>query len=275
MNNNKVTADRKKNKTAAKKLALIMIPSVILGAIIGVLAAFFEDFMADVDLTEFWEAFNNISFFAVPVVFLAVLIVVTALCLTYNKKAKSIAEKWNGEDEETINKAEKFLSLSSSISSVGSIFMYFLFGVWAHFLPHVLAEENPAALIISGVFLLFFLASIIVYALISRTTVEVIKNINPEKKGEVLDFKFAKEWENSCDEAERLSLYKAGFSAFKAANYLCVALWVLSVFGEMFFEIGITPLLFVTAIWLTLTLTYLITAYKLENKTKHKGEKNE
>lgn len=275
MNNNKTAPNSKKNKSAAKKLALIMIPSVLIGMLFGFLVSFFEDTLFSLDSYALWEGFNRISFYATPVVYLVIFLIVVFVCLCLKLKAKKIFEQWDGEDEETISRSEKLLSLSASVNTVSLIIMYFMFGLWGCSLKFSIANSNEMWLVIVGAFLLLILISIVSFALISRSLVELAKKINPEKKGDALDMKFQKQWIESCDEAEKMNIYKAGFNAYNVANYVCTALWVVIAFAGMAFDIGILPLIIVTAIWLTLTLTYLITAYRLENKTKQKGKNNE
>ncbi|MGN0558086.1 MAG: DUF3169 family protein [Acutalibacteraceae bacterium] len=275
MNNNKVTADRKKNKTAAKKLSLLMIPGLIIGMLLGFLISVFEDSLFSLDAYALWEGFNKISFYATPVVYLVIFLTVVAVCLSLIKKARKIFEQWDGEDEETISRSEKLLSLSSSVNTVSVIVLYFVFGLWGCSLKFVISKGDIMSLVICGAFLLLIIISIVSFALISRSVIELAKKINPEKKGDALDVKFQKEWIDSCDEAEKMNIYKAGFKAYNVANYVCTVLWVLIALPGMTFDIGVLPLIIVTTIWLTLTLTYLITGYKLENKTKQKGKNNE
>lgn len=265
MNENK-NKTKKKNSSAAAKLIKVLVPSILIGAVLGFLIGYYQEMVADVDMTAFWDSFNTASYYAMPAVYAVVFIAIIALCLHFISKAKKIIANWDGEDEDTIDKAEKSLSISLSIGSIGNLVTYFMFGLWAYFMSNAAIEWDAKTLVISLAFLLLFLVSLIVSVLIQRTAVELTKKVNPEKKGDLLDFKFAKEWENSCDEAEKLTIYKSGYLAYKVTNYVCIGLWLICVLGEMSFGFGITPLLFVTAIWLSLTLTYLITAYKLENK---------
>lgn len=276
MNNyNKTTTDSKKNKSAAKKLSLLMIPGLIFGMLFGFLISVFEDSLFSLDAYALWEGFNKISFYATPVVYLVIFLTVVAVCLSLIKKARKIFEQWDGEDEETISRSEKLLSLSSSVNTVSVIVLYFVFGLWGCSLKFSITNSNEMWLVIVGAFLLLIIISIVSFALISSSVIELAKKINPEKKGDALDVKFQKEWIDSCDEAEKMNIYKAGFKAYNVANYVCTALWVLIALPGMTFDIGVLPLIIVTVIWLTLTLTYLITAYKLENKTKQKGKNNE
>ena len=59
---------------------------------------------------------------------------------------------------------------------------------------------------------------------------------------------------------------KAAYKSFKLTNGTCVALWLISVIGNLVFDFGIVPTLFVTIIWLISSVSYQVEAIKLENK---------
>ena len=59
----------------------------------------------------------------------------------------------------------------------------------------------------------------------SRFIVELEKKLNPEKKGDVIETNFSKKWEDSCDEAQKMIIYEAGYRAYragmKAFTFIC------------------------------------------------------
>ena len=90
------------------------------------------------------------------------------------------------------------------------------------------------------------------------------KELNPEKKGNIFDFSFYKEWLGSCDEAEKTVAYKSGFRAYTTAQYVCLGLWLFCTIGQFAFDTGILSVVCVTIIWLTLVCTYLFEHLRLE-----------
>ena len=150
---------------------------------------------------------------------------------------------------------------------VALIVDYFLIGAWIHFSESENVTVADKILGINSVIAVaVFLISLVFFIVIQRSTVELEKKINPEKRGEALDFNFQKEWENSFDEAEKSIACKAGYKSFKVTNATCGVLWLLCIIGQIVFKIGIAPILFVTIIWLVSTLTYQLEAMKLETK---------
>jgi hypothetical protein len=92
----------------------------------------------------------------------------------------------------------------------------------------------------------------------------MIKKFNPEKKGSAFDMNFQKQWEDSCDEGQKLVLYKSGYTAYKYVNYTCLILLVLGMVSMISFKTGILPILFVSAIYLVTTIAFTVTSMKLE-----------
>jgi len=74
--------------------------------------------------------------------------------------------------------------------------------------------------------------------------------------------KFQKKWEESCDEAEKLKIYKSAFSAYKATNSACIVVWLALFFLNMLFETGVMPLVVVCVLWAVLQIAYYIESVK-------------
>lgn len=122
----------------------------------------------------------------------------------------------------------------------------------------------PLVWVIVGV-VLFFLASV-VEILIPKLTLDIEKKLNPEKQGNVLDFQFRKVWMNSCDEAEQMITYKAGYRAFLNTNVTCLILIVAAFIVSVTFKTDILSLVFVCVIWFVNNLSYMLRAAKLEKR---------
>ncbi len=221
---------------------------------------------------SFLKLFNNINIdnyaaYALPCIFIAMLLIAGAVNLAFYLKSKNQFKVWDGEDEDSINQVEFNLSKVMLISNIVLIISYFLFGLWIYVSEsqNVTLDEKILK-INSFVVVVLFVVSIIFSIIIQRCVVELEKKINPEKRGEILNMNFQKEWEQSCDEAEMTMVYKSAYKAFKATNNTCVVLWVISIICLMILKTGILPILFVTVLWLVSTITYQIEAIKLENK---------
>lgn len=259
--------DKKNEKTSKKviRFVVIMIVSFIVGGVFGVLTSRAEE--AGVDFGAIFNNIDNHAVYALPWLFVGVLIIGGGICLAYYLKAKKAFAKWNGEDEDSISKVELMLSKVAVISNIALILDYFFISAWLHFSVSDTVTVSDKMLIINSIICIVAFLVVLVFAvIIQRAVVELEKKINPEKRGEVLDTNFQKDWENSFDEAEKIMAGKAAFKSFKVTNATCLILWLLSIIGQVMFDIGIVPALFVTIIWLVSTVSYQVEAMKLENK---------
>lgn len=111
-------------------------------------------------------------------------------------------------------------------------------------------------------------AIMVVQLMIQNLVVNLEKQLNPEKRGSVFDLRFQEEWINSCDEAEQLIEYRAGFQAYKIGQYVCIGMWVLCVMAQFAFDTGVFPVACVTVIWMVLVCVYLTEHIRLERKSR-------
>lgn len=69
---------------------------------------------------------------------------------------------------------------------------------------------------------------------------------------------------NSCDEAQRMTLYQAGYRAFLNTNITCVVLFVISFVCAVLFQTGLLAFVMIGVIWFVNNMTYMIQGAKLE-----------
>lgn len=111
-----------------------------------------------------------------------------------------------------------------------------------------------------------FFVILAVGMLVSKGVVDIEKKLNPEKQGNVFDFKFNEVWLSSCDEAQLLMVYKAAYKAFMDTNYVGIALCIITFIGMFIFKTGIYPMFCVCVIMLVNNLSYMLRAAKLERR---------
>ena len=130
-NSKKNSRKSKSLKRTILKFVLIMLTSFLVGGVLGFLTEMAEDKGFD-----FKAIFNNIDNYAVytlPWLFVGILIVGGGICLAYYLKVKKDFAKWDGEDEDSINKVELTVSKVAVISNIALILDYFLIAVWMYF----------------------------------------------------------------------------------------------------------------------------------------------
>ena len=105
--------------------------------------------------------------------------------------------------------------------------------------------------------------SLLVNVLGQNRLVNLVKEINPEKKGSVYDTKFKKVWLNSCDEAEQQMIYKAAYKSFTVSQTMYPFLWLVCVFGIFWWDFNLIPLLMVSIIWMVQIVIYSVESMRL------------
>ena len=90
------------------------------------------------------------------------------------------------------------------------------------------------------------------------------KKLNPEKRGNILDLKFRKEWIESCDEAERVALYRAGYDVYKLMSNLFIYAWLFAFIVSSCTGVGMFAMIIVTILWLCQTVCYFIATMKYQ-----------
>ena len=260
------------NKTNSKKITLKAVILLIVLFIIGGAFGWFMGYMSteveNFDLTAKKDFVKSALIYATPIILIFVFAFTVIFTLINYSKSRKATAGWDGEDEEYIEKVESKLDINISVLTIGLVLVYSLFGV------NMYAQFNLASgdifmnmLPLSIATLFAMIATIFYNTFMQRACVQLIKEINPEKKGEALSFNFQKEWEQSMDEAQRLMLYETGYRTYKIMNYVLTIAWMICTLGIMF-GMGLMPSLVVSALWLTSTITYSGYGYKIEHKNK-------
>ena len=175
-------------------------------------------------------------------------------------RAKAHAQRFlqDPAQEDALAQAEKQLDLPMVLNSCGLVVNYFFFSVAVTRMGQLAFWQLPFVL---GSFALAIAWGVI----LQQKVVDLEKLLNPEKRGSVYDIHFARKWEDSCDEAQKLAIYRAAYSAYKAANGACTALWCILTPSGLFLDTGLLPVLVVVILWLTLIVSYSVACVKMEH----------
>lgn len=251
-----------------KKTAWLFAAFCLAGVIIGVLVGTFAFQTEGFDLTIVKEIIRNLIIYVAPVLLILVFAFVLIYSLTGYFKSKRAISTWDGEDEDYIEKIEAKLDVIISILTIGLILVYSIFAVSFYGTFNLTTHEEYLRLFpLNAATYIVFIATIFYNTFIQRACVELVKKINPEKKGDTLSVNFSKEWEQSMDEAQKLMLYEAGYRTYRVMSIVMVIVWLICTMGILF-GMGLMPSLVVSALWLTSTVTYSIYGYKIEHKGK-------
>lgn len=242
-----------KNKETKQALLLIALCIVLM-----IFGFFCGRLLSRLDVDAMMQ---NVSDRSIGLVLTAVYAVVTAIgtglmASTYFK-ARTMIKHWDGEDEDEIMRIEGYLNFPVIIASFVTICSCCLFSCCCYFMLH----EARLFDLVPTLCLLICMAGTFIF---TKKTIDLEKQLNPEKKGSLLDLTFTSKWMASCDEAQKLNAYRAGYSGYYAGNIACLVMWLVVFMGQLVFRTGVLPVVSICTVWLVMTIAYMHTALKLE-----------
>lgn len=263
MRSENINEIKKEDKSAFKKFILLLIIGMLVGFFVGILSGLVGESLAG--LLAGWIQ-NTLAYFApffnvllIPLAFLPIIYLYQVSRRRY--------KEWDGDNEAQLEKIEINLSYALWLSSLAMILSFFFFavGLW---------QIDNLNYSVTGAFFAIWLGSfilvIICITLAQQKIVNITKEINPEKEGSVFDHNFSKKWEESCDEAEKLMIYKSAYKSYKTVTITCIVLWIICILGSSIWDFGLLPVTFVSIIWMVQTTSYCFESIRLEKVRKIK-----
>ena len=265
---NKAEKNKKENKAALKKFIPMLIVCAVIGGIVGGASAFVGHSDFSGSIAEAALIIVNIaSPWAVIVLGVSSFItcgVIYRKARTMYERALAAAEEGADEpgepDEQIIEAVEDKLSQGMFILSVIMIVQMLFFGIMMADLENI----TDYSYIVMIAALVVFVVGNLAQLKQQQLMVDLEKEMNPSKRGSVYDAKFRDKWEESCDELEKIIIYKSAYKAYKTTAMTCMVLWVVTGTLSIAFETGPLPSIAVTIIWLVQTVSYCREAMKLE-----------
>ncbi len=256
-----MTDEKKKNQKIYIKFALILLVSLFIGFFLGIISNILKQMLPD--MKNLSKLILSASVYMVPVLFVGMHITCAAIAFFQYNKCKKMMAAWDGEDDTTINEIEHKLNIPITLASICTVLNFAFFAILIH-IANQDAVTRRTFIILDFLNIVIFILGYVWILSITHLTVNLEKQLNPEKKGNVFDTKFMKEWEESCDEAQKLIIYKAAFSAYKTGNSICSTLWIVGIILEFTVGNGLLPIIFTCIIWLGIQIAYTVTSIKLE-----------
>ena len=245
-------------KALPKFLGILVVAGLIggvLGGLSGVAGYFWEDH------TAFGAAFAHLLGAASPWAMAVCAAVLLGIGYGFYRRARTAFRGWDGEDEDVMQQAEEDLSRTLLLDSLTVIVSFFFFSAGTAKLPQEVSGSIIPLLVV-------FLAVIALAVLLQQKTVDLTKEMNPEKRGSVYDMKFQERWWESCDEAERRQIGQASYKAYVTVSRFCPYCWGVLLLGNMVFHYGILPSAVVLVIWAVLSVSYTREAIRLGRRGK-------
>lgn len=263
-----------KSKISKNSVLILALCLGIVGGIIGFLGGIYipRDFVLD----DFLNTYSSYAFYIATVLSICILIISLAFPFRYYCKSKSMYKNGDKEDDELISSIDRTLGKSSILLNVLSILSIIPFAIWFHNYTVLLKNIEMfdsfemLAHIMFGLVITFIIFAVILFNFVLyRVVIQLLKKINPEKKGEVLSLKFSKDWESTLGEAEKMILYKVSRKAYVFISKLSYILFFLALIGDLLFGFGILPAIFTGAIAIASVLSVNIYLYSLSKKVKN------
>lgn len=257
--------NKKDDKKYFKPFIIMMIICTIAGFFFGKLTKMADEHTETIK--NFMENLNVIAAYTLPALFLVFNIVMIIMIFgTINRQYKRI-NAWDGEDEDILDDIENKLNSPMNFSNVMLIVGMFLFAAHAHYFVKCELPELHENILFAMILLDFVICLIIVLAA-QKKIVNMLKIMNPEKKGSIFDSSFRRKWEESSDEGQQLIIYKSAYKAFIVSNTTCMVLWVVGIICDFAFHTGLLPIAFVILIWFIQVVTAYRESVKLEGGRK-------
>ncbi len=162
-------------------------------------------------------------------------------------------------DEQVLDSLEEKMSLAMVVVSAYLIVCFVAFSAVMAYIRRGIEEHT----IITICSILFFVVGSFGGAKLQQMMIDFEKLLNPEKRGSVYDRNFNAKWLESCDEMERLMIYKSAYKAFGITNLTCSIFLTALTLLSLFFDYGTLPAICVGAVWLSMILSYSMEAIKL------------
>lgn len=213
------------------------------------------------ETVRFWKEMAEM---AVPYVFVGLNVIMCLVSLVRLLSVRKRVQRLDMEDGEALDDIEARLNLLILVPNIMMILNFLFFSAMVQIIGFTKIKESPSEQVLFGILNITFFASFVWEICVQKYVVDTEKRLNPEKRGNILDTNFRREWEGSCDEAQLLMIYRSGYDAFKAASGTCIVLWVLSVIAQLFFHTGVFPGVMITVIWLVLVITYHVSCVRQE-----------
>ena len=249
---NKQTGAPKARKGVYIKFTLLMIVSALTGAFISIFLRGRED-----GLMQLAQQAGDCLTQAGPWLMALGLAPCAAAHGLYLAGQKAAARA--GEDDEAFEAANRRLSLSMVFSAVA---MPWVMLTICLALPSVDVLANNAFVVAVVPLRVVELAwSYGLQAMVVRAT----QRLAPEKRGNVFDIRFQKDWYASCDEAERQRIGECAYHTYITMTSIYPFTLLVALLAVMYGGASVLWALLLGGLWLTQTLIYLLRAYKLEH----------
>lgn len=236
---------KRDNRKALPKYLMVLLASGLVGGVLGVASGLAESSGIGESALEM---LNGLMMAAAPWTIPVTSVVSLGLIWWLYRGAKGLYTGWDGEDEDVMDQVDEKLNWALLVTTAQMVLDMFFFAAVT------LYGQGLAPIV--GV--LVFMASIGLLIVAQQKIVDLTRRMNPEKKGSVYDMNFKKKWFESCDEAEQKQIGQAAYKAYGAMNVAFPTMWMVTIFLNFVFDIGLLPVFTVSVLWLVMNVSYCL-----------------
>ena len=248
------TANQKKKMNTYVKFGLLMLVCMAGGAVMGFLSAFADTGSIGAGMNSVIRGIREnilflLSFLSVISIFFQESVI---------RQMKKIGTRIDCAEDEECDVLEYEFEKAGSAGVIGcTIFMILSLWILAtgysiKYIETIVKAEGSVLLAAMIVFVLEFLY----LGFWQVRYANVIKTFYPEKKGDPSSPKFQEQWLESCDEAEKETIYQSSYKAYLMMNKLFPILAVIGMLGHLLWDTGILAVVLVSIPWLVSSVTY-------------------
>lgn len=248
------------NDRNKKKTTIIFFLLVFGGGIIGLCLCFGMFFAKDLFIEWIPQLYTSLQksspWISIAFCLLGLLLPYIALI-----RAKKRIQNWSGFDGETDDNfyevTERYLHFSLGISYLDMIVIFILFPLLT-----IATLKRNCSFALFLLCTLFFLIFSVFWSFLQRKSVEQLRILNPEKKGDPLELHFKRKWLDSLDEQEKSAAYAAAYKAFSSLKVISYGFVIVLLLFTPFFNVGFLPFFCIGCMWLIPSAVYLREASK-------------
>lgn len=246
--------DKKVNKKSNLKIyiifAVMILASLLGGFLAGRLAAVNKDTLDGINWDHIWWVTAD----TLPIVYGVLMLATFVVSFVMYGKIKRMIRGWDGENEDVIVDIESRITTASYLPCVIVFVGLVLFPVCIYAVDRTYSNSKGMPMtIVSEV---VFVVSMILYCAIEKLVIDEEKKLNPEKKGNIFDINFRRDWEKSSDEAELIAIAKSSKKGFMAGIKVGFVMWMLMFVSMFAFDTGVMPIVAVGLVLIVMYVAY-------------------
>lgn len=247
----------KKKMNSYLKMVLAMAGGGMIGAILGFVSVTYENGVRGfLNATSAWITAH------VLLLMVTMTVIVFLLCIgCYWKGEKIVQTMKDQEDDELQEQMDEKYDFWGTVGVLVSNMGICMGMVLLAFSFHLDSGEHAMRMLYTAGLLVL---CTLICGMYQVAMVKQMKRKDPMKRGDASDFRFQKEFLESCDEAERKAIYIASYKTLQLMKTMILFVLLASVIGHLFWRTGLTAVVLLGICHALMTIAYGIYSVRLQ-----------